>query len=276
MTCIKGMVMNGKGSLPQGMKIKGLELSKKRKLIRQKIIQEGNPDVIFVSESDIVLRNFCSQDSPLRVYQSIGSQEAGIIFDSVFFTECTADDPMRRLRKIYEYRASKENLSSELLTRMNAVILETKVPCKRKMLYVAWHGPHKIKHDLKFKMIKDLVYIITLYLTEINIPVIIGGDYNLDLSEENLPMFAPEFKHHFLSHSKLVMCDYQKLAHRSEKIDYITLSETVTKYKITPVDVMKYVEIEYPDLPSEFPKKGILDHDPLSVELKTRTRYNSI
>lgn len=183
---------------------------------------------------------------------------------------------MRRLRKIYEYRASKENLSSELLTRMNAVILETKVLCKRKMLYVAWHGPHKIKHDLKLKMIKDLVYIITLYLTEINIPVIIGGDYNLDLSEENLPMFAPEFNHHFLSHSKLVMCDYQKLAHRSEKIDYITLSETVTKYKITPVDVMKYVEIEYPDLPSEFPKKGILDHDPLSVELKTRTRYNSI
>ncbi|CAC5425235.1 unnamed protein product [Mytilus coruscus] len=267
---ITGILMNANGCRPKKLKVGGMEIRSKRKDIRQQVIRDNNPDIIFIQESDIVLRNICTWSFPHRCYQSIGGQKAGIIFDALTFTECTAEHPQERIRQIYEYRkfTLNENLSSaSLLDRMQAVILQTKGPCIRKFLFVSWHGPHKLERNLKIKMLKDLKYLVSLYLLENDIPVVIGGDFNLDLSKENLFQrpFPPVFDPHVIPNAQFVLCDYLKLDHRPKKIDYIITSRTLTNVSCKPIDVWEHLLVKYPSLPLAY-HTAVLDHDSLSVQ----------
>lgn len=265
---ITGIVMNANGGRSKILQVGGWEIPSKRKDIRQQVIWDNNPDIIFIQESDIVLRNICTWNFPHRCYQSIGGKEAGIIFDALKFTECTADNPQGKIRHIYEYRKFilNENLSSaDLLDRMQAVVLQTNGPCIRKILCVSWHGPHKLKRDLKIKMLKDLMYLISLYLQENNIQVVLGGDFNLDLSKEKL--FQNSFLNPYYSDptAQFVLCDYLKLDHRPNKIDYIITSKSVTNVSCKPIDVLDCIIDIYPSLPVAY-YTAVLDHDSLNVQ----------
>lgn len=271
MTDIKGMSMNANGSVSQGQRIGGLGIPEMRKNIRQQIIKDFNPDIIFMQDSNILLKNICYVRSNKRYfaprdYQSTGSEEAGIIFDASRFVKCVHENAMTELRKLYE--SGMKSLNSQLLSRMHAVILQTKGPGEKKILCVSWHGPHKLSDKNKIQMFKDLMYLITLYLSKKRIPVLIGGDFNLDLQEEKLfPITNPLSNPANIRHDNLLLYMYtRKLNHfRENTIDYIITSATVIgnyNFSCCPIDVIPYIKSENNKLSSEY-YKAVLDHEPL-------------
>lgn len=238
--------MNAKGCVIKGVKIGGMEIPIIRKDARLKVIIDENPDLIIIQESDIVLRNIIGTHYfGYRDYQAIGGKEAGVIFDTTTFF--LLPDPLTRIRQIYEFKLGTGEISSSgILSRMCAVMLQGKHPNALPFLCVTWHGPYKMRTDLKMKLYKDLCLLITAYLHEQQIPVIFGGDFNLDLSQITpIPMMLqPPFFHHLLK-----LNDYMTLDHRPNKIDYVLTSQTVMNVSCKPVDVFDVIEELYPHLP---------------------------
>lgn len=171
--------MNANGCVKKGVKTGGMEIPMIRKEARQKVIKDENPDLILIQESDIVMRNICIWDFGYRNYQATGGKDAGIIYDTTIFIKL--EDPTFRLRQIYEL---KFGIDFEILPRMCAVILQGKNPNAQAFLCVSWHGPYKKSVDeKKKKLFQNLCKLIKTYLDEKKIPVILGGDFNLNLSE---------------------------------------------------------------------------------------------
>lgn len=162
MTSIKGMSMNANGCSLKDIKGKW-GISSKRNYIRQDIISTYEPAIIFLQDSDILLRNICTWNFSPKEYQSVGGKAAGILFDTSTFTR--DEDPKANIRRLYESITidKKNDLNSEILSRMGAVILQTKGPSKKKLLCISFHGPHKLKNEKKIKMFKDFKSLITLY-----------------------------------------------------------------------------------------------------------------
>ncbi|CAC5425239.1 unnamed protein product [Mytilus coruscus] len=231
MTSIKGMSMNANGCVPKDLNRKW-KISSKRNYIRQDIISTYEPDLIFLQDSDILLRNICTWDFSPKNYQSVGDKAAGILFDTSTFTLCMDEDPKANIRRLYEFITigKKNDLNSEILSRMEAVILQTKGPSKKKFLCISFHGQNKLKNEKKIKIFKDFKSLITRYSSNKNIPVVIGGDFNLDLSMLSQQEFT-----------ELLLIDYSKLEHRHKKIDYVLTSAAVAsrKHSCEPIDVLR-------------------------------------
>lgn len=251
MNC-KVLFMNSKGSTIEGLKVGGMEIPKKRKDVRHQVIEDEDPDLILIQESDILLRNICTQYYGPRDYQAIGGKDAGILYDTTTFIQL--EDPTNRLRQICEFKFDRgEILSSEIMPRMCARIMQGKYPNALPLLCVSWHGPHKGKSDTeKQKFYDDLCLLIKTYSDEKEIPIILGGDFNLDLSKLT---------------STLKLHDYVKLCHRPNKLDYILTSQTINNVSCKPVDILGTIDILFPEL-SLSNLNTFLDHDPMVVNVK--------
>lgn len=251
------MVMNANGCTIKGVTIRGKEIPRKRQDVRQEVIRGVNPDLILIQES---VKNICTQDFGYRDYQAIGGKDggSGIIFDTTTFIR--EEDPTNRLRQIYEFKLAKGEISSsELFPRMCAVILKAKNPNAQPFFCVSWHGPNKMKNPLKIKLYNDLCLLIRTYAYEKQIPVIFGGDFNLDLSK-----ITPTIPLMFLPQDILMVNDYMTLDHRPNKIDYVITSQTIQNVSCKPIDVFDTIEDLFPNLPLLY-YKVVLDHDPLAV-----------
>lgn len=258
------IVMNANGCVPKDLKIGGMGIPKKRKDARQKVIKDENPDLILIQESDIALKNICTQDFGYRDYQSIGGKDAGIIYDTTTFIQL--EDPTNRLRQIYEFKCFTGEISSgEILPRMCAVIPKGKNPNANPFLCVSWHCPYKKNILQKINLFYDLCLLIKIYLpvNEKQISVILGGDFNLDLSAL-IPitmMLPPPVFHHLL-----ILNDYRTLDHRPNKTDYILTSLTIINVSCKPIHVFDTINDLFPDLPLKY-NKAVLVHDPLVVKV---------
>lgn len=256
------VVMNANGCTIKGVRTRGMEIPRKRKDVRQEVIRDVNPDLILIQESDILPRNFLTQNFGYRDYQVIGKKDAAVIFDTTTFI--LLQDPSTRIRQIYEFKCfTGEISSSKILPKMCAVILIGKYPNAQPFLCVSWHAPYKKNILVKRKIYDDLCLLIGTYAYQKQIPVIFGGDFNLDLSEIIPTIPLPLM---ILPQQTLTVNDYMKLDHRPNKLDYILTSQTITNVSCKPVDVYDTIEDLFPDLQLLY-YKVVLDHDPLAVNI---------
>lgn len=253
----KVIVMNANGCVIKGVKIGGMEIPIKRKDARQKVIINENPDLILIQESNVKLENICTQNFEDRDYQAIGGKDAGVIFDTTTFM--LLPDPSTRIRQIYEFKLETGEISSSgILSRMCAVMLEGLHPNAQPFLCVSWHGPYKQTTLQKINLFYDLCLLIKTYLMENQIPVIFGGDFNLDLIKIPPPLV--------LIQPVLMIKDYMTLDHRPNKIDFVITSQTIINVSCKPVDIFDIIEELFPNLPLKY-YKVVLDHDPLVVNV---------
>lgn len=263
MNC-KVLIMNSKGSTIEGFKVSGMEIPKKRNTVRQKVIKDKDPNLILIQESDIVLSNICTQDFGCRDYQAIGGKDAGIVYDTTTFIQL--EDPTNRLRQIYEFKFDRgEILSSEIMPRMCARIMQGKNPNAQKFLLVSWHGPHTGRsHQEKKKVYEDLLLLLKTYSHEKKIPIILGGDFNLDLREINQTLNLNSQDQD--CHHQLKLLPYVKLDHRPNKLDYILTSQTIINEVCKPVDIFRVIDYLYPEVRISSLITS-LDHDPITVNV---------
>lgn len=226
----------------------------------QKVIKEENPDLILLQESNFALESICTQKLKNRNYQSIEGESiegednnAAIIYDSNMFNLVKGP-----LDTNFEIDSKYYNL---IKRRMCAVELKEKVLHAQQFLCVSWQGPYSdISYNDKKQVYRDLSSTIRLYLKEKQIPVVLAGDFNLDLNKilkvVYMPIPTP------LLHSSLLAYDYKLLAHRKKKFVFTLTSETITNVNCNTVNIFKMLVKARESI-----LKLILDHDPLAVNV---------
>lgn len=254
--------MNANGCVIQGQLRGRMEIPRTRKDVMQKVINDEDPDLILIQESDIALKSICTQNFENRDYQAIGGKDVGIIYDTKTFI--LLHDITKIFRQKYQ---SLYGGPSYLYKRMYAVIFEGKNSNIKPFPCVSWHGPNKKKPIQKQNLFDNLCLcirnIIYLYLRdEKQTAVILGGDFNLALNKISIPLILqPE----------LMFNDYKTLDHRPKKIDYILTSVTITNVSCKPVNVFNIIKELFPDFPFKY-NKSVLDHDPVVMKFTIPTK----
>lgn len=229
----KILIFNASGSNTGEEKVE--EISEKRRVVVSKVIFDGSSNIILIQESHIALTKICTEEFGDRNYKAIGPKRNGIIYD--MDTIMYVEDPTTRLRQIYESKSKSiiRNESAEIFARMCARVLKGTGVNAQPTLFVSWHGPHKKTMDYKRKLYHDLCLVFSHYAFETNIPVIIGGDFNLDLiNAKNLEVCPPT---NLVCLNTLEVNDYSKLERRPNKIDFILTSPKITVEDCKPINV---------------------------------------
>lgn len=235
----KVLTLNGQGSIPKNLSVEGMDLPMKRRHAIQKIISDEKPDIILMQESkNCDLEYICNQDFGNKKYTYVennSKKDAAIIYDSTKFKRF--ENPTNTKTHILNM---KPEISKDADLRMCAVILQEKCQNRQPFLCATWHGPSKIQYGEKKKIYRDLCLCLGLYLYEKQIPVILGGDFNLDLMSVAVTSVCwPSTKPVCYN---IVVNDYPKLENRPNKIDYILTSETFNNVCCTPVNILKIVD----------------------------------
>ncbi|XP_071143652.1 uncharacterized protein [Mytilus edulis] len=263
----KVLTLNGQGSIPKNLSVEGMDLPMKRRHAIQKIISDEKPDIILMQESkNCDLDYICNQDFGNKKYTYVetnSKKDAAIIYDSTKFKRF--ENPTNTKTHILNM---KPEISKDADLRMCAVILQEKCQNRQPFLCATWHGPSKIQYGEKKKIYRDLCLCLGLYLYEKQIPVILGGDFNLDLMSVAVTSVCwPSTKPVCYN---IVVNDYPKLENRPNKIDYILTSETFTNVCCTPIHILDVVDSLFPYLTLHY-AKAILGNDVLALHATSPT-----
>ena len=181
--------------------------------------------IIFVQEfqwNDIT-RNIWKKNNVSDYYKYVGNKQAGILFNkNVLVCEKVNESYMR---KILEEMISKKILAADFtpLPRMTAVVLKLNGSC---FLCVSWHGYYKCKAYKKVKDFQNLQSYITKLASSLDLPFIIGGDFNLSLNvaENNLIDSNVKIYRYDPSHDR-----------KGDTIDFFLSSEHILLKNIYPI-----------------------------------------
>lgn len=119
---------------------------------------------------------------------------------------------------------------------------------------VSYHGPSKVKDDAKWLEIEGMLMLVTTWSKQMNLPLIIGGDFNLEflnvsahLEKMGTKLPVPVIAHNYKAEGK---------RKRSLKVDFFISSALLELKEIYPINWNE-------DLGTE-----ILDHDPVTAKLR--------
>lgn len=187
-------------------------------------------------------------------YKYIGHKEAGILYDinELDAKNLTTDT---KIRNILEEMLEKNELPPGFtpLGRMCISEIKTKGVPMTHFLCVSWHGSHnsRKKADL-LEEFKNLLVFVKEIGEQYDLPLIIGGDFNLKF--EDIPA---KFKTPGIS---LIAKMYDPLERRRDRlIDFYIVSSTLSLSNIASVDLEKVDNGE--------DAQKIFDHDPVEATL---------
>nr|XP_022305295.1 probable inactive protein kinase DDB_G0270444 [Crassostrea virginica]XP_022305296.1 probable inactive protein kinase DDB_G0270444 [Crassostrea virginica] len=210
------------------------------------LLQNKNPAIIFVQESDFKTFNnseYWNVKIPDK-YKAKIQKEVKFIYNSEE-TELTDVDvgEILTVNDQLQRRYKTSNLKAFM------VKAEPVDKSKPKFLCVSWHGQHRTNDETKQNDLTLLINIVTMVSEKEKLPVIIGGDFNVPFSaiEYVLEDTDPSY----------VVYNYKPSRRRCFKktIDFFVSSSTLTLKGIAPVDW------------GEDANK-LLDHDPIIAELQ--------
>lgn len=189
-------------------------------------------------------------------YEYVGHKEAGILYDTkkLEVINLTTDT---KIRHILEELLRKEKLSPGFtpLARMCIAEIKSKDVSTTDFLCVSWHGSHnsRKKEDL-VEEFKNLLVFMKEIGQQYNLPLIIGGDFNLRYEDTPKDLEKPR--------GGLTAYMYDPLERRrSRLIDFYIGSSTLPLAKLTAVDLKKEAIGE--------DAQKIFDHDPVEATLIT-------
>lgn len=301
---MKTLVMNvsGNNHKPKGVELKPGE---KQRYVAVNIIKSYRPDLVLVQEGQKILYNkVCKEcnEGGTR-YDYVKNDETGILYNVV---DWTIEEPKADLEKLYDELVYKNIISreSELKARFHALILKSKGP-DGKFLCVTYHGHYTGKtEDKKLEILKDFLILLLNYLQRNpDLPLIIGGDFNVELDKATLQTLIQNGKTEQMlkdlsvgspvmpipsqygsvmrygsgmfpqtpSNSDLYLVPYEPTGNRANIYDHIIVSSTIIISKIQAVDVFQKIAEFFPEVLKEY-YKVILDHDSIFVTFKVDVR----
>ena len=216
-----------------------------RKKIRQEVIEETQPAIILLQESDVTITKiFCGLTG--NRFEVFGEKNVGLAFNTKFFKRKFPDF---KFEKIF----SDQSLHKYLCTKL----LRSKA-CDFDVLAVSWHGPYnKIKRNYKEDIIRKVLTELFEFSKNNQKPFIFGGDFNFDISKINLESNFPNIM--------LNQYDYQKPDYRANKYDFILTNLPASTTKCC--DVSRIIEQNDSEIKDDSLKKLVLDHNPLLLNV---------
>lgn len=236
---------------------KGTASKRKRAIIR--LLKSKSPSIVLLQE---FLWRKIENHRTWKVaditdrYEYVGHKEAGILYDTdeLEVNNLTTDT---KIRRILEELLRKKKLSPGFtpLARMCIAEIKSKGVSTTDFLCVSLHGSHnsRKKEDL-VEEFKNLLVFMKEIGQQYNLPLIIGGDFNLRYEDTHKDLEKPR--------SGLTAYMYDPLERRrSRLIDFYIGSSTLPLAKITAVDLKKETIGE--------DAQKIFDHDPVEATLIT-------
>ncbi|XP_071144008.1 uncharacterized protein [Mytilus edulis] len=306
---MKALVMNVNGN---NHKPKGVDLKpgKKRREVAVNIIKSYRPDLILAQEGKKIFYNVVCKEcnDGVTKYDYVYNEETGILYNAVHWKK---EMPKSDLVILYDALVHLNIISreSELKARFHALILKSKGP-DGDFLCVTYHGRYTGKsEDEKLEILKDFLVLLLNYLeSKPDLPLILGGDFNVEINNATLQTLLQNGKTKQMfkslsvsstdtstpnpsqygsedtkmrfglgrfplkpSNSDLYLVPYKPTGNRANIYDHFIVSTTVIVNEIQAVDVFQMIAQLFPDVLEEH-YKVILDHDSIFVTFKVDFR----
>lgn len=222
-----------------------------RKTAIVRLLETKNPTIVILQESRF--KQIGSNSAHWRDFHFPDKYKAKIKSDEVKFLYDSKKIKLKlvdagEIQKANDHLSNTASGLPQAMTLM--VVAEPIDESKPKFLCVSWHGKYKADSDTRRKDLKMLFEIVTRFSENMNLPVIIGGDFNAPFS--GIASVLEE------TGSSLVGYDYRPSRRRSFSgaIDFFLSSSSLTLKDVAPVD-----------WGSEKANK-LLDHDPIFAEIQ--------
>lgn len=157
----------------------------------------------------------------------------------------------RRIFESIKQKETKGDVTKELDEARFCVATAKLIRDERaKFLFVSWHAPYKKKRNKREKALGDMLKCVDAMCMKLNLPCIIGGDFNL--SCEKVISYLRNAK----LDSKFLCSVCETLPRRKDAIDFFVTSESleVTDVRAVAWNSLKNIE----DNLDEY-----FDHDPI-------------
>lgn len=221
----------------------------KRKLAIKGLLMNFQPDILFLQEFSWPIKY---HDFIPEQYQYVGNREAGIMFDrNKVIIDQFDTTGMGILQTFGEIINLKElPIERPLMSRMWMEVITIRAWPFVKVLCVSWHGPYNRMTEMnRITEFKKLLKYVSYIGFRKNLPIIIGGDFNISFEKVSEIVQSP-----------LEIYKYSPLRREQGKIiDFYIGSKVLPLIKMTVID-WKNVE-NGQDGPM------IFDHDPVFAEL---------
>jgi len=238
--------MNASGAIPE----KGAP-EKRRKAIQEVAIQE-NPHLILFQEFGwvgITGKTWEKSRLPDK-YQYTGNKHGSIMYDTneLIIKILTQTDLQKPLDELIRKGKIQGNFTP--IPRICIRKITTKGVPHMEFICVSWHGAHSKKKEDKKKDFSDLqVYLIELSERNGNIQIIVGGDFNISISDID-----------DIVHDELKLHKYEPTSRRTGSIiDFYLTSASVNLKNTSPLDLVK--------ITSDANPLNLFDHDPIVATL---------
>lgn len=270
------MNASGNGKSPEGASWSPTQL---RYGVLSNIINQCQPDIILIQEGKIKLYKRIHDifTNGYILYECVYNDEAAVVYDA---TKFTIFDPSQQLwdlnTTLINYCIISSN--SQLMSRFKAAIMFPKGPnVQNGFLVVSYHGRYNgVTAENKQLFLKDLLTLIMFYITSYrDLPVVIAGDYNLELNQTVLDKLTTGLSNPLFGNTILKLLPYKATKNRSQTIDHIIVSDTLVVEDYGVIDVYKHITDMNP-LVQQNQCPIILDHDPLFLSFSMQTPQNNL
>lgn len=158
------------------------------------------------------------------------------------------------LIRIREELRNKDQRLELALGRMPMAVAKMVNDEQAQFACVSYHGPSSVSDDAKWLEIEGMLMLVTTWSKQMNLPLIIGGDFNLEflnvsahLEKMGTKLSVPVIAHNYKAEGK---------RERSLKVDFFIASALLELKEIYPINWNEHLGTE------------ILDHDPVTAKLR--------
>ena len=230
--------------------------------------------MIFIQEPSKEIHKIFPQSYKGIEYDSTQNDEAGILNNKSNLMCITSIEPNKRLNELRNIMVRQNRLTNadELISRMHAVVLGIKGTTTQ-ILCVSYHGPYKKKIPIRLEIIEGALQLLNEYQMEVCLPVIFGGDFNVDiqinlqLSRYSKIPTTPTTKPTssiitIYGNGLLQLHPYQPTGRRDNIYDFILTSDSIKALSLKAIDIFEEAIAIHPNI-LHGDDKAKLDHDPL-------------
>lgn len=272
------MAMNaaGNGNSPIGASFSPAEL---RYGVIGEIINQYKPDIILIQEGRKKLYKFIYDilTNEHTLYECVYNDETAVSYNA---TKFKIFDPTQQLWSLNTTLICNCIISSnsQLLSRFKALVMYPKGPhVQNGFLVVSYHGRYNgITLENKKIFLKELLTLIMFYITTCSyLPVVIAGDFNMELDQRLLDTLTAGLSNPVFGHTILKLLSYTPTKNRCQIVDHMIVSSTLDVEDNGVIDVYKRITEMYPFVQQNH-CPIILDHDPLFLSFSMQTPQNNL
>ena len=201
-------------------------LKKKKETIKtkkdaiDKLLEAQKPSIVFLQESK-------QTDEIPPNYEYLFQDQASLLFDK---TKLKFDMVDKSQFEDIKQKESKGDVTKELdEARFCVATVKSLQDENANLMCVSWHGPfHKTKEE-KQKALEDMLSFVDAMCMKLNLPCVIGGDFNLSCEKVISYLKQSKFE------SKFLCSQCVTLPRRKNVIDFFVTSKSLEVTDVTAV-----------------------------------------